>query len=101
MTKRIDGLTWIDDLDAIFAKKLDKTGGTISGSLIITGDLTMQQFVPYAPLIGSSTKTLKSLAAMLDGQLMIGVTGGAPVIASILAGNNMIITASPGIISFK
>ena len=71
MSKTVDGLTWIDNL-------------------IITN------VTPNAPLYTDFDGVICSSLALTDGQLLIGVTNGAPVASSLAAGNNMVITSAPG-----
>ena len=47
----------------------------------------------------SSAGSIKEASALTDGQLLIGVTGGAPVAANLTAGNGITITNTAGAIT--
>lgn len=50
-------------------------------------------------LYGNGTGAVQALGAATNGQLVIGSTGNAPVVASLTAGSNITITPGAGSIS--
>jgi hypothetical protein len=69
------------------------SGGT--GTVTHTvGGLTL-----HAPVVGNGSADIKTLAAMTDGQLMIGSTGNDPALTTLTAGTNITITNAPGSIT--
>jgi hypothetical protein len=67
------------------------SGGTVTHTV---GGLTL-----HAPVVGNGSADIKTLAAMTDGQLMIGSTGNDPSLATLTAGSNITITNAPGSIT--
>lgn len=53
------------------------TPAAAGGTVTHTGPLTN-----HAPLVGNGLADIRSLSVMLDGQLLIGVTGADPLIAN-------------------
>jgi len=53
----------------------------------------------HGVLLGSGTGAITPLAAMTNGQLVVGSTGADPVVASLTAGSNITITPGAGSIT--
>lgn len=53
----------------------------------------------YAPIVGGASNSLTSISPLQDGELLIGVTGGDPVGATLTAGSGITITEGAGTIT--
>jgi hypothetical protein len=75
-------------------------GGTVAlgGTVTLSSNLSgTQDGIAYF----SSPTSLVSTAAPTNGQLLIGSTGGAPVLGTLTAGQNVTITNSPGAVTIS
>ena len=73
MSRRVDGFTWVDDLDEQLATKLNITGGTITGDLIITGDLTVNS-VDFGAFYTTFNSLVNQSVAILSSPTFAGLT---------------------------
>lgn len=77
--------------------------GVVSPTGILTGNgasaFTTSTVTQFAPLLGGATNTVTSLAAMTNGQLVVGSTGVSPVLATITAGAGISVVNGAGTIT--
>ena len=71
------------------------TAGAGAGTVTHTGG----GLTAHAPIVGAGSADEKALAAMTDGQLMIGSTGNDPALAGLTAGSGITITPAAGSIT--
>lgn len=73
------------------------TAVTVGGTVTHTGGALTN----HAPIVGAGSADEKALAAMTNGQLMIGSTGNDPTLATLTAGNGINIANAAGAITVK
>lgn len=78
------------------------TGAVVVGlppAVVISSTLTVSGLTPNAFIYSGFGGLISSTATAGDGQILIGSTGGAPVLSSISAGNGMVVTNGSGTIA--
>ena len=69
------------------------------GTVRVTTSLTVDTLTPNAALYATTGGQIVSTAALTDGQILVGSTGGAPVAATITAGTGISVTNAGGSIT--
>jgi hypothetical protein len=69
------------------------------GTVQVTTSLTVDTLTPNAALYATTGGQIVSTAALTDGQILVGSTGGAPVAATITAGTGISVTNAGGSIT--
>jgi hypothetical protein len=69
------------------------------GTVQVTTSLTVDTLTPNAALYATTGGQIVSTAALTNGQILVGSTGGAPVAATITAGTGISVTNAGGSIT--
>jgi hypothetical protein len=69
------------------------------GTVRVTTSLTVDTLTPNAALYATTGGLITSTAALTDGQILVGSTGGAPVATTITAGTGISVTNAGGSIT--
>jgi hypothetical protein len=84
-----NGTAWAEPVDNVSTQ-------TVAGSKTFSSAPTFSSLIANSFLYSGTGGIAATTAAPTDGQFLIGVTGGAPVVASLTAGANITLTPGAG-----
>ena len=94
-------LSLCDNSTSQFLSSVSLTSDVTGVLPLANGGTGASTLLSNAVLLGNGTSAISTVGAATDGQLIIGKTGLAPVLATLTAGTNISITNGPGSITIN